>query len=66
MRDSASRSYARLDTLSRLSGDRLGVAKACIAAGIRDPGDFDCLDVGAIPELQKLEAIQMSAVQRTS
>lgn len=61
MRVLVSRARARIYSFTRLSGDRLGVARACIAAGIRDPGDFDCLDVGAIPELRKLEENQMNA-----
>ena len=36
-------------------GDRVQMAGACLAAGIRDPADFEGMQLRRVPELRALE-----------
>lgn len=45
------------------AGDRLKVAKACLAAGVRDSADFEGMDLTRVAELEQLTADEMTALQ---
>ena len=46
------------------AGDRLKVAKACLAAGVRDPADFEGMDLTHVSELEQLTVDEMTETRQ--